>query len=111
MAEKELPGEIEKLTGMRKLFGYMKDYRYHVYVPTTIFDPQAAILYVYEPENHYKQKADAPEKVVVRKAVTLKSMPTWNVEYQCLQLSKQDEQKVKSALRNLEKRLENSSRH
>ena len=45
---KEVPGVIEKYTGMRKISGYMKHHRYHIYVPTTIFDPKSAIIKVYE---------------------------------------------------------------
>lgn len=107
MTEKEMPGIVEDFPGMRRYLGYMTlKYRYNVYVPTRIFDPKSAIIKVYQPENPSKQLADSPETVVEESWVQLNSLPTWNVEYQCLQLSRRDEQKVNAALRGLERRIE-----
>ena len=102
---KEIPGAIENDTGMRKLYGYMKSHRYHVYVPTTIFEPKVAIIKVYNIENP-EALSDVPETVIREEYVRLASMPTWDVEYRCIQLSKRDQQKVSKVLKNLEKRLE-----
>ena len=94
-----MPGVIEDLPGMQKHYGYMKSkYRYHVYLPTSIFDPRSAIIKVYQPADPSKQEADSPETVVEEAYVQLNSLPTWNIEYQCLQLSRRDKQKVKNTL-------------
>lgn len=105
--KKEIPGIIPDFLGMRKYLGYQKNRcRYHVYLPTTIFDPKAAIIRVYELEDLSKQSPDSPETIVQEEWVKLNSLPTWNVEYQCLQLSSRDERNVWQALRNLERELE-----
>lgn len=105
--KKEMPGIITDFPEMQKYCGYMTSkYRYHVYLPTRIFDPRSAIIKVYQPADLSKQEADSPETVVEEAWVQLKSLPTWNVKYQCLQLSRRDKQKVNAALRGLEKKFE-----
>ncbi len=104
---KEVPGSIEKDTGMQKIQDYMKHHRYHVYVPTTIFDPKVAIIKAYKIEDHYIF-SNTPETVIGEEYVPLASMPRWNLELRCLLLSRRDGRKVSDALKNLEKRLEPS---
>ncbi|MBI4141008.1 hypothetical protein HY485_04190 [Candidatus Woesearchaeota archaeon] len=106
MAEKEVPGAIEDDGGMRQYYGYMKHHRYHVYVPTTIFDPKAALIRVYKVENHSKQLPDSPEEIIGQKWVLLKSLPTWDSDYRCFHLSRRDEKKIRRAVDNLERKLE-----
>lgn len=101
---REVPGAIETETGMRKIRGYMLEHRYHVYVPTTIFDPKVAIIRAYKVEGG--QLPDCPETVLATTSVPLSSMPTWNVENQALQISRLDKQKIIKALESLEKKLE-----
>src|SRR3989344_3867157 len=95
---KEIPEHIEKDTGMRKMYGYMKHNRYHVYVPTTIFDPKVAVIRVYEVADDHRPFVDIPEKIIGEDYIPLASMPTWNVAHQCLVLNERDEQKVSQAL-------------
>lgn len=102
---KEIPGAIADDSGMRKYLGYMKHNRYHVYVPTTIFDLKCAVIKVYEVE-YPGVIFPHPETVIGQKYVPLASMPVWNHVFQCLKLSRRDEQKVIKALENLEKKLE-----
>lgn len=102
---KEVPGTIENDTGMRKLYGYMKDYRYHVYVPTTVFDPRVAIIKVYKIEDPGNPPLGIPETVITEVCIPLHSMPRL-VGPHSLQLSRRDGQKVSKVLKNLEKRLE-----
>ena len=109
--QKEIPGKVKDFSGMRKYTGYLtSEYRYHVYVPTTIFDPQSAIIRAYKPKNVAKdagkQFTHTPELIVEEEWVKLALLPRWNVEYQCLELSRADQRKVNKALNNLEKKLE-----
>ena len=101
---REVPGAIETDTGMRKLYGYMKSHRYHIYVPTTIFEPKVAIIRAYKVEGG--QEPDRPETVLATTSVPLGSMPIWNVEYQAIQISRRDEQKIRKTLESLEEKLE-----
>ena len=101
---REVPGAIETDTGMRKLYGYMKSHRYHIYVPTTIFEPKVAIIRAYKVEDG--QEPDRPETVLATTSVPLGSMPIWNVEYQAIQKSRRDKQKIRKTMESLEEKLE-----
>lgn len=71
------------------------DYRFEVKVPTTIFDPEFAVIEVYKnPE--YKSK-----KLIDKVYFPIKKMPKWDVPAQAIFLSKSDERTLMKKTREL----------
>ncbi|MDO8510909.1 MAG: hypothetical protein Q7S55_01970 [Nanoarchaeota archaeon] len=103
--KKELPGAtLPDRPGMHFYGGYIEgEFRYRIYVPTTIRDPQAAVLMAYKLHERSQQYPDSPETVVARRAVPLHSMPRWDEEYQTIMLSTRDQRIVVQELEKLER--------
>ena len=103
--KKELPGPtLPGNPGMRLHHGYMEgDFRYRIYVPTTIYCPQTAVLVMYKLDERSENYPDHPELVVARRPVELKSRPRWDEGYQTIMLSRRDHNKISQELDKLER--------
>lgn len=118
---KELPGHhLPNEEGMHLYGGYImskplqgdndsdnecSEYRFRLYVPTTIFDYKRAVIKVYHMESALHQTPEVPEEVVATEYVHLNSLPHWDRSYQALMLGSRDQRKVISVSKSLEKRL------
>ncbi|HLC97870.1 MAG TPA: hypothetical protein VJC21_03765 [Candidatus Nanoarchaeia archaeon] len=113
IGEKEIPPHcFGEKRGMCLYNGHMSgDLRVRTYVPTTIFNPLAAVIRVYYVEDYSCQEPTAPELIVDIKRVPLHSFPKWDVGAQTLFLSRTDERAVIDACQQLEQKLLDAEDH
>ncbi|MBI1968497.1 hypothetical protein HYS49_01160 [Candidatus Woesearchaeota archaeon] len=113
IGEKELPPDrFGERGGMWLYEGHMSgDLRIRTYVPTTIFNPLAAIIRAYYEADSSQQRPTVPEVLVDIQKVPLHSFPKWDVGAQTLLLSRADEREVIDACQQLEQKLLDAEDH